>query len=91
LVSSFFELLYSLILRQGDEDRICWIPFKRRKFEVRLYYHVVSILTSSSFFFFLISQNILKKCKRGATYSTQDVYKGKPRREKKDEKENPES
>ena len=48
-VSSFFELFYSLILRQGDEDRICWIPFKRRKFEVRLYYHVVSILNSSSF------------------------------------------
>jgi hypothetical protein len=43
LVSSFFELLYSLRVRQGGEDRICWIPSKRRKFEVRSYYHVLSI------------------------------------------------
>jgi hypothetical protein len=28
-------LLYSLRLRQGGEDKICWIPSKRRKFEVR--------------------------------------------------------
>jgi hypothetical protein len=49
LVSSFFELLYSLKVRQGGEDRICWIPSKRRKFEVRSYYHVLSILTSSLF------------------------------------------
>jgi hypothetical protein len=41
--------------------------------------------------FFLIIQNILKKLKRGATHSTQDVYKGKPKRKKKGEKENPEN
>jgi hypothetical protein len=29
LVSSFFELLYSIRLRQGGEDNICWIPSKR--------------------------------------------------------------
>jgi hypothetical protein len=26
LVASFFELLYSIRLRQGGEDKICWIP-----------------------------------------------------------------
>jgi hypothetical protein len=41
-------------------------------------------------FFFLISQNILKRRKRGATHSTQDVYKGKPKGKKISEKENPE-
>jgi hypothetical protein len=43
------------------------------------------------FLFFFISQNILIKCKRGAVHSTQDVYKGKPKREKIGEKENPKS
>jgi hypothetical protein len=47
--SSFFEMLYSLRVRQGGEDRICWIPSKRRKFEVRSYYHVLSIPASSPF------------------------------------------
>jgi pantothenate kinase-related protein Tda10 len=42
-------------------------------------------------FFFLISQNRLIKRERGATHSTQDVYKGKPKREKIGEKENPKS
>jgi hypothetical protein len=26
LITSFFNLLYSLRLRQGGEDNICWIP-----------------------------------------------------------------
>ena len=34
LVSSFFELLYSIRLRQGSEDKIYWILSKRPKFEV---------------------------------------------------------
>jgi hypothetical protein len=33
----------------GSEDRICWIPSKRRKFEERSYYHVLSIPVSSPF------------------------------------------
>ena len=41
LVSSFFELLYSIRLRQDSDDIVCWIPSKRRKFEVRSFYHVV--------------------------------------------------
>jgi hypothetical protein len=49
LVSSFFEMLYSLRVRQGDVDRICWIPSKRHKFEVKSYYHVLTIPTGSPF------------------------------------------
>jgi hypothetical protein len=41
-VSYFFEL-YFHVLRQGRDDRICWIPSKMRKFEVKSYYHVLSI------------------------------------------------
>jgi hypothetical protein len=42
MVSSFFEM-YSLKVRQGDMDRICWIASKRHKFEVKSYYHVLTI------------------------------------------------
>jgi hypothetical protein len=28
-------ILYSLRLKQGGEDKICWIPSKRKMFEVR--------------------------------------------------------
>jgi hypothetical protein len=49
LVSSFLEMLYSLRVRQRDVDRICWISFKRYKFEAKSYYHVLTILTSSPF------------------------------------------
>jgi hypothetical protein len=51
----------------------------------------MNLMIMKSLFFFLISQHILKRRKRGATHSTQDVYKGKPREGKKYEKENPES
>jgi hypothetical protein len=36
----------------------------------------LAILMYVFFFFFLISQNIYKKAQRGATQSTQEVYKG---------------
>jgi hypothetical protein len=39
--------------------------------------------------FFLVSQNALKERKRGATHSTQRVYKGEPKEKKISEKENP--
>jgi len=41
LVTSFFDLLYSLRLRQGIKDKICWIHSKRRTFEVISFYHVL--------------------------------------------------
>jgi hypothetical protein len=40
-VSRFFELLYSQTVRPGGEDKICWIPSKRKSFEVKLYYQVL--------------------------------------------------
>jgi hypothetical protein len=43
LVISFFDLLYSIKLRHDNEDKICWIPSKRRTVEVRSFYHVLSI------------------------------------------------
>jgi hypothetical protein len=39
LVISFFDLLYSLRLRQGGGDRIYWIPSKTQTFKVRSFYH----------------------------------------------------
>lgn len=44
-----FNLLYSLRLRRGDEDKICWIPSKRRMFKVRSFYHALSFPTCSFF------------------------------------------
>jgi hypothetical protein len=41
-VSRFFELLYSQRVRHGGEDKICWIPTKRKSFEVKSSYQVLS-------------------------------------------------
>jgi hypothetical protein len=49
VVHSFFEMLYSLRVRRGDVDRIYWSRSKRRKFEVKSYYQVLTILTGSPF------------------------------------------
>jgi hypothetical protein len=46
---SFFERLYSFKLRQGEEDRIGWNPSKRRKFEVKSFYQVLTSQKESSF------------------------------------------
>jgi hypothetical protein len=42
LVLAFFGVLYSLKWRQGSEDCIRWIPSKRKKFEVRPFFHELS-------------------------------------------------
>jgi hypothetical protein len=39
-VSQFFKLLYSQQIRHGRVDKICWIPSKRKNFEVKSYYEV---------------------------------------------------
>jgi hypothetical protein len=45
---------------------------------------------SFSFFLFPFDKSkYIKKVQRGATHSTQDVYKGKPKVKKISEKENP--
>jgi hypothetical protein len=49
LVLAFFGVLYSLRWRQGSEDCIRWIPSKRKKFEVRSFFHELS--TSGGSFF----------------------------------------
>jgi hypothetical protein len=41
VVSGFFEM-YSLRVRHAREDTICWIPSKRKTFEVKSYYQVLS-------------------------------------------------
>jgi hypothetical protein len=38
--TSLFILVYSIRVRRGD-DRFCWIPYKRRLFDVRSYYKVL--------------------------------------------------
>jgi hypothetical protein len=48
-VSDFFKLLYSQTVRYGGEDKICWIRFKRKSFEVKSYYQVLSSPASSPF------------------------------------------
>lgn len=37
----FFNLLYSSKAIQGGEDKLCWIPSKRRLFDVRSFYNVL--------------------------------------------------
>jgi hypothetical protein len=49
VVSSFFELLYSQEVRYGGEDTICWVPSKRKFFEVKSYYQVLSTPIRSNF------------------------------------------
>jgi hypothetical protein len=49
VVSRFFELLYSQRVRHGGKDTICWIPSKRKLFEVKSYYQVLSNLAISIF------------------------------------------
>ena len=39
-MSQFFELLYSQQIRHGEVDKICWIPLKRKNFEVKSYYKI---------------------------------------------------
>jgi hypothetical protein len=47
-VSRFFELLYSLKVRCEGEDKLFWIPSRRKSFEVNSY-KVLSIPIHSSF------------------------------------------
>jgi hypothetical protein len=49
VVLVFFGMLYSLRWRQGGEDCIRWIPSKRKKFEVRSFFHELSLSGVSSF------------------------------------------
>jgi hypothetical protein len=47
---SLLSLIFCVLtLKQGGEDKICWIPSKRWKFEVRSFYHALSIPAGSHF------------------------------------------
>jgi hypothetical protein len=39
--TSLFNLLYSFRLRQGGEDKLCWVPSKRGLFDIKSYYNVL--------------------------------------------------
>jgi hypothetical protein len=41
LFTSLFNLLYSIRVRRGGEDRLCWISSRRGLFDVRPYYNVL--------------------------------------------------
>jgi hypothetical protein len=49
-VIAFFNVLYSLQVRQGGENSIWWIPSKRQKFEVWSFYQMLSSTPSGSSF-----------------------------------------
>jgi hypothetical protein len=48
VVTRFFEM-FSLKVRCEGEDKICWIPGRRKLFEVKSYYNVLSSPIQSSF------------------------------------------
>jgi len=41
-ISRFFEMLYTLKVRSEGEDKMCWIPVRKKSFEVKSYYKVLS-------------------------------------------------
>jgi len=41
-VSRFLEMLYTLKIRSEGEDKMCWIPVRKKSFQVKSYYKVVS-------------------------------------------------
>jgi hypothetical protein len=45
----FFNLLYSIKLRQSGEDKFCWAPFKRRLFDVSSFYNGLTTHESDLF------------------------------------------
>jgi hypothetical protein len=49
VISSFFELLYSCKISQGNVDRIRWFPSKKGIFEVKSFYKVLSNPTNEVF------------------------------------------
>jgi hypothetical protein len=49
VISTFFELLYSCKLSQGNVDRICWSPSKKGVFEVKTFYKALSNPANETF------------------------------------------
>jgi hypothetical protein len=47
--SRFFEMLYTLKVRSEGEDKMCWIPARKKSFQVKSYYKVLYSPIRSSF------------------------------------------
>jgi hypothetical protein len=48
-VSRFFGMLYTLKVSSEGEDKLCWMPTRKKFFEVKSYYKVLSSPIQSSF------------------------------------------
>jgi len=48
-VSRFFGMLYTLKVSSEGEDKLCWMPVRKKSFEVKSYYKVLSSPIQSSF------------------------------------------
>lgn len=48
-VSRFFEMSYTLKVRSEGEDKMCWILARKKSFQVKSYYKVLSNPIQSSF------------------------------------------
>jgi len=57
LFTSLFTLLYSIRVRRGGDDRICWIPSRRGLFDVGSYYNVLVPHDSTPFHWTSIWRN----------------------------------
>ena len=49
VVSRFFGMLYTLKVSREGEDKLCWVPARKKSFEVKSYYKLLSSPTQSSF------------------------------------------
>jgi len=48
-VSRFFGILYNFKVSSEGEDKLCWVPARKKSFEVKSYYQLMSSPTQSSF------------------------------------------
>jgi hypothetical protein len=48
-VSRFFGMLYTLKVSSEGEDKLCWVPARKKSFEVKSYYKLLSSPIQSSF------------------------------------------
>jgi hypothetical protein len=49
VISSLFNALYSIRLGQGNENKLCWSPSKRRTFDIKAFYIVILPIVDFSF------------------------------------------
>jgi hypothetical protein len=74
LCASFFNLVYSVRVRPGGENKICWVPSKTWLFDVRSYY---SILVPYDITHFLLRNIWRNKVPLGVTFFAWSAALGK--------------